>query len=511
VVVVSFPVLATCTHQLKVLANKYSLIHGIRAYTVETIRQIREAWESILIEMDTKLTSYAENNAPGTVAADFLELLMFGVPSPQLEHFLRKDMTEKGLKKLGQSIELSYSNIQRLVLRYLGAVSQSLNFQLGELLGLATQGHKLPVLGLTQHKVEEALQQAQAFWAKGVELQQVIDESMKNFKAFFRWVYVEILRLCDETASGDLSKVCQQDVTFIAEFLKRFQPVALPSLPLGPGKDGHTVTHLHLEKVGQYLEDKPLSQPPDNSANPWHQLLKECPEIQEVPEIIPVNTGTSLIQEYNKLSEALSRLFTGLGSELASQAEVTQRLELPETCKAASCRQQVGAQGLIHGLVTMSHSDRDSLLVWVTDPSVPSTSLLRLQVPLHSRVIDTTFYTSDLLSLLLEEEEGEVGCPTLLQLPLGSLAPLLVPQPPSLESLPCYPAKEVQGARSRVLDSLPASQLAVSGPKKVSVFLFKNRKKIRIYDMEGEEEEEEDTLESSGFSTSMDVTSSQIV
>ena len=37
------------------------------------------------------------------------------MPSPQLETFLHKDMTEKGLKKLGQSIELSYSNIQRLV------------------------------------------------------------------------------------------------------------------------------------------------------------------------------------------------------------------------------------------------------------------------------------------------------------------------------------------------------------------------------------------------------------
>ena len=38
-------------------------------------------------------------------------------------------------------------------------------------------------------------------------MQQVIDESMKNFKAFFRWVYVEILRLSEETVAGDLSKV----------------------------------------------------------------------------------------------------------------------------------------------------------------------------------------------------------------------------------------------------------------------------------------------------------------
>jgi anaphase-promoting complex subunit 4 len=201
------PLLATCMPELAVLAGKYSLVQGILQYTTETIRQIKEAWETILLEMDTKLTSYAENNAPGTVAADFLELLMFGVPSPQLEHFLHKDMTEKGLKKLGQSIELSYSNIQRLVLRYLGAVSQSLTFHLGEMAGLARAGGRYPVLGVTEAVVEAALQQAQVFWSKGVELQQVIDESMKNFKAFFRWVYVEILRLTEEPVSGDLSKV----------------------------------------------------------------------------------------------------------------------------------------------------------------------------------------------------------------------------------------------------------------------------------------------------------------
>ena len=34
---------------------------------------------------------------------------------------------------------------------------------------------------------------------------QVIDDSMKSFKAFFRWLYVEILRLSDEDVSGILT------------------------------------------------------------------------------------------------------------------------------------------------------------------------------------------------------------------------------------------------------------------------------------------------------------------
>ena len=112
----------------------------------------------------------------------------------------------------------------------------------------------------------------------------------------------------------------------------------------------------------------------------------------------------------------------------------------------------------------------------------------------------------------MQGQEGEGQ--TLVQLPLSSLAPLLTLYtggPGTLAGeVPCHQVDDVSGLKSRLLESLPARQLAVSGPRKVSVFLFKNKKRIRIYDMEGEEEEEEDTLESSGFSASMDVLSSQI-
>ena len=51
-----------------------------------------------------------------------------------------------------------------------------------------------------------------------------------------------------------------------------------------------------------------------------------------------------------------------------------------------------------------------------------------------------------------------------------------------------------------MFQGMSAGMFAVSGPRKISVFLFKNKKRIRIYDMEVEEEEEDDTLQSSGFS-----------
>ena len=49
-----------------------------------------------------------------------------------------QELTEKGLKKLQDSTDNSYLNIQRLVLKYLHAVSQSINFILFELEGMST-------------------------------------------------------------------------------------------------------------------------------------------------------------------------------------------------------------------------------------------------------------------------------------------------------------------------------------------------------------------------------------
>jgi anaphase-promoting complex subunit 4 len=81
-------------------------------YLSRTLMAISEAWETILLEMDEKLAKYAADKPPGSVAADFLELLMIGVPTPDLVNFLLRDLTEKGLKKLGHSIDMCYSNIQ---------------------------------------------------------------------------------------------------------------------------------------------------------------------------------------------------------------------------------------------------------------------------------------------------------------------------------------------------------------------------------------------------------------
>ena len=48
-----------------------------------------------------------------------------------------------------------------------------------------------------EENILESERCAASFWSKGIEVQQVLDESMKSFKAFFRWLSVEIRRISD--------------------------------------------------------------------------------------------------------------------------------------------------------------------------------------------------------------------------------------------------------------------------------------------------------------------------
>lgn len=67
---------------------KFNLNHKYYSYIDEVLQCIKEAWESVLLEMDNKLTKYANSQPAGAVSVDFLELLMFGEASDSLEKFL---------------------------------------------------------------------------------------------------------------------------------------------------------------------------------------------------------------------------------------------------------------------------------------------------------------------------------------------------------------------------------------------------------------------------------------
>lgn len=65
----------------------------------------------------------------------------------------------------------------------------ALVYQLAEMRGMVRLGGPYELLGLTDENIiTNALHASEAFLAKSSEIQQVIDHSMRDYKAFFRYV-----------------------------------------------------------------------------------------------------------------------------------------------------------------------------------------------------------------------------------------------------------------------------------------------------------------------------------
>lgn len=119
------------------LATKHGHILNTMSYIDDIIQCINEAWETALIEMENKLMKYANSRPQGVISSEFLQLLIFGYASEQLEQFLTRDLTEKGLKKLGNSIEISYSTISQLVIKPLKTGILNVCFHLNCIKGMS--------------------------------------------------------------------------------------------------------------------------------------------------------------------------------------------------------------------------------------------------------------------------------------------------------------------------------------------------------------------------------------
>ncbi|XP_077297121.1 anaphase-promoting complex subunit 4 [Arctopsyche grandis] len=513
--------LAAYSDELHSLATKHYHMDILLSHTDQTMTSIIEAWEQILLEMDSKLEKYASDVPEGGISADFLDLLMLGVPSPELEIFLLKDLTAKGLKKFGTSVELSYSTIQKLVLKQLNTVGHDISYHLAELRGLARITHRYKILGLEEDAVTEAILSSSAFINKCLELQQVIDHAMKNYKAFFRWLYIVIVRLMDEHAPAEIVKITQQDLTYIAEFLLNFDKVGMnSSADVGPKeKKGR----FNLERLGQYLTDKDLTITPENE-NPWHTFVNSNPCIANNLSIVKNFKKFSLVQQQNHLKASIQKVFNCSEKSLATQFSLLY---------VVNCTLCSFDESLITGdlKVTQMHTPEEKTIVMAfTD--VPSSekgfyflevcfnndelvtkccyfyfhalgnindSKLEVLDGANLKVIDVQFYSADVLSILLEQPDDDMS--VFVQFPVklaraNSVEVDVVKNMYNIDSLSEVPKINafslLEAGMCKILDKISGWRIAVSGGRKVAVVLSKTCRKVRLFEMEVDGEEDDD-------------------
>ncbi|XP_047022890.1 anaphase-promoting complex subunit 4 [Helicoverpa zea] len=514
---VNTSVLSAFAEEMYIVAKKHSEIVRLTSYLDQTMISITESWEHILLEMDTKMAEYAASVPEGGVSADLLELLMLGTPSDELELCLLQKLTVNDLKKFGNSIELSYSTIQKLVLKQLNIVGQSLTYYLSELRGLTRIPDRYKVLGIEENTVTEAIRACCAFLNKCLELQQVIDTSMRNYKAFFRWLFVVIVRLLGEQTSTEIVKITQQELGHIAEFLYNFDNVQVDSgegLPEKPVK-------FNLERLGQYLEDQELTILPDDDDNPWHKFLKDNACLLKDNDTIfslAEFKKFSLVQQQKHLKNAISQVFDVSKKETSKYFSAIYNIKCYEDKSNGKlmenlriCQAFYGSENSFMMAFTDSTNLEDGIhYMTVKIKEKPgsvtamkysfSTIILGDKKPNDEMipVLDLQFYSSEYLSVLTQHPRMEEGS-IFIQVPVGiiqinatecSLKPKMFLFNEKVNKKNISPL--IEPGVFKVLDKMDGYRIAVSGGRKVAVVLSKSLRKVRIFEMEIDGDDEED-------------------
>uniref|UniRef100_A0AAQ5XV13 Anaphase-promoting complex subunit 4 n=1 Tax=Amphiprion ocellaris TaxID=80972 RepID=A0AAQ5XV13_AMPOC len=489
--------LSDCLPEVTRMARKFTHISTLLQYLHLSLTCMCEAWEDILMQMDLRLTKFVqEKNTSTQVQDEFLELLLWG--QSRWEGMTAFLQFRFGLKKLGQSIESSYSSIQKLVISHLQSGSEALLYHLSEVKGMSLWKQKFEPLGLDSAAIEGAITAVGSFSLKANELLQVIDKSMKNFKAFFRWLYVAMLRMCEEHVPPELNKMTQKDIAFVADFLSEHFSEN-EELFDRKGK------YFNVERVGQYLkdEDEDLVSPPNTKGNQWLRFLQESTHLKESPLLFPSYPQKSLhfvkrMME-NVIEHCLQNPAEVIGKSV-KQAVFLPLYTVPERYNIMCLWNDRKAK--LHYVVFCMPEISPSKLYILrkgTDPNRYISGIVGVLFVSHYvySCLDARFYDDEMLTVVMQGSEEQNSWRVLAQLPLASSLNcetefnwqpnLRLDQQTS--AIPCQDL--VLGNQWRELENMKAQFVAVNGIRKVACVLSANLRHLRVFEMDVEDEDDE--------------------
>ncbi len=329
----------------------------------------------------------------------------------------------------------------------------------------------------------------------------------------------------------DFAKVSQRDIEFIADFLNKLSIVPKESTESDEKQDGQDVAHhMYIEKVGQYLKDRPLIQPIDRSKHPWHSFFKEHPELEEAGLMV-VDEKASLIQAYESLTRSVEEVFSCLNCDTTDKFVLVGNATLssPNDTAFSVCQMEVPVDDqscrddLVRGSILCE--DRKEIFYYQVDSSLQDKTVLKgmwlRENDDRSEFVDVTdckFYNPDTMSLLLSaKDDSNSNSQRVIQLPTSYLEPHLrshtfSPFKPIAIDGAEFSKENIYSLANqacfRDLDGITAISMSLSGPRKVAALLFKNKKRVRIYDMEVEEDDDDDNEDTdltgpSGFASDL--------
>ena len=402
---------------------------------------------------------------------------------------------------------------------------------LTELLSLSRCIENYKRLGIEEGPVSECLRSAESVLLKGAEMVGVIEKSVKNFNAFYKWLYPTKIKLAGENA---LLRMSQQEVHCVAQFLKE--------------NFDNTKNKLKLEKLGQYLKDEDLSMPVeggegvDGSAF-FVEGMSESFK-RNTKAFFPHSAPTkSLLQ----LTKALKRNFQAILATCSSAMEpfffkhLHRRLvdfssadssddggrfnRLSVSCFDGPYNPPVNK----HFFLSSSSSFYSTFLnssthltlfkINIASDSISCVNVLFTHSEYHATqyILDVSFFDDNTLTLLLSDQQAS----KLFLLDLSTLEDHLKPlfSGASVSDTFMYPLHSISDPFSnsrqcKDLQSLHPTSMCINGQRKIGTVASRSRKSIQLYLVDSDDDDDDnddDAGDERGTMTSAPTTTSSTI
>lgn len=307
------------------------------------------------------------------------------------------------------------------------------------------------------------------------------------------------MHLIDEPIPSDIHKMTQQDLAYITEFLQNFDDIG--HLPTEEVQKGFI-----MERIGQYLTDDSLSIPPNMENNDWTNFLKQNECIRNHTYILKHFEKMSLIQQFKELKNTLNMVLQWPKVTISQQFTCERIVNAfnfgPEPLRMSVMNMNediamysfIGSKNRIYFLQVfvdnykVKHGRCGKFYFTNLSPDGSEGDNLY-------QIVDNQFFSPNTLSLLLQDNKNNKTA-ILYQFYLTEAFEKLtdVNLKHDIDRnnyLPDMNATVQFSKGMKPITGMVASQFAISGSRKVGIVLSENKKKIRLFEL-GTEEDDED-------------------
>ncbi|KNC87567.1 hypothetical protein SARC_00332 [Sphaeroforma arctica JP610] len=187
---------------LRTLAAAYSHCIALEDRAWGNFQSMEKSWEGLVHEFGQRLERYEQQQLGPTedIGTQLLRLLTLGIAPDTLQHLLLHDLNEAETRKMAISMEQSYSAILRFAVNPMFGTSLAMLRQAVHLIGYARKrDHAYTRVGVSEVTCVAAVQAATGVCMKTSELIAVVHQARNQFKQFFMWLWVNILKLKEKT------------------------------------------------------------------------------------------------------------------------------------------------------------------------------------------------------------------------------------------------------------------------------------------------------------------------